>query len=154
MDLSMSDLGLLVPLAGFLGVLLAAAITISLSRGEGDPVARWRYRESRQEVPRYREPRHEVPVPEPVRRPPDALAARRMARLLIGIAIVVPILMLVAWIAQPGGIEPMFHEPPWYAAALPWACAAGYLFGLGWMIRIYRADPEPDDPTWRYRSEP
>ena len=48
----------------------------------------------------------------------------------------------------------MFNEAPWYEAALPWAAAAGYLFGLGWMIRIYRADPEPDEPTWRYRSEP
>lgn len=43
-------------------------------------------------------------------------------------------------------------EPPWYEVALPWAGAAGYLIGLGWMIRIYRADPEPDEPTWRYRT--
>ena len=23
-------------------------------------------------------------------------------------------------------------------------------FGLSWMVRIYRADPEPGEPTWRY----
>ncbi len=154
MDLLTGNLGLLVPLAGFLLLLLAAAITIRLSRGESEAVARWRYRERRHDVPRHREPRQEVPVPEQARPYAGPLAARRMARLLIGTAIVLPILTFFAWIAQPGFTGgPMFYEAPWYEAALPWAAAAGYLFGLGWMIRIYRADPEPDRGTWRYRSE-
>lgn len=143
MDLLTSNLGLLVPLAGLVGMLLGMAITVSLGRGEGDPVAPWR----------YREPRHEVLVPAPARRRSDALAARRIARLLIGVAILLPIVMLIAWIARPGGTGPMFYEPPWYEAALLLASAACYLFGLGWMIRIYRAEPEPDNRTWRYRSE-
>ena len=25
------------------------------------------------------------------------------------------------------------------------------VFGLGWMVRIYRANPEPDRRSWRYR---
>jgi hypothetical protein len=29
---------------------------------------------------------------------------------------------------------------------------AGMVIGFGWMIRIYRADPEPDQRSWRYRS--
>jgi hypothetical protein len=153
MDLLTSNLGLLVPLAGILAVLIAGAITIRTSRGEGEPVARWRYRESRHEAPRLHELREEMPVPEPARGRSDALAARRRARVLIGAALLMPILMLIAWIAQPGSFSPMFDEPPWFAAALPWAAAVVYLFGLGWMIRIYRADPEPDHRTWRYRSE-
>jgi hypothetical protein len=28
----------------------------------------------------------------------------------------------------------------------------GILGGLVWMIRIHRADPEPDQHAWRYRS--
>lgn len=27
----------------------------------------------------------------------------------------------------------------------------GLLFGLAWMWRILRADPEPDSRSWRYR---
>jgi hypothetical protein len=153
MGLSTGTLELLVPLAGILAVLIAAAITIRTSRGEGEPVARWRYRESRHEAPRPHQLREEMPVP-PARRRAHPRTARRMARLLIGAALLMPILMLIASIAQPGSFSPMFYEPPWFAAALPWVAAAVYLFGLGWMIRIYRADPEPDPQTWRYRSEP
>jgi hypothetical protein len=30
--------------------------------------------------------------------------------------------------------------------------AAGIIVGFAWMIRIYRADPEPDQRVWRYRE--
>ena len=30
--------------------------------------------------------------------------------------------------------------------------AAGILIGFTWMVRIYRADPEPDQRAWRYRE--
>ena len=29
---------------------------------------------------------------------------------------------------------------------------AGILIGFLWMVRIYRADPEPDQRAWRYRD--
>ena len=29
----------------------------------------------------------------------------------------------------------------------------GIIVGLVWMIRIYRADPEPDQHAWRYRAK-
>ena len=64
-------------------------------------------------------------------------------------------LMLFLWVGAPGGPTPMFEPSPifepWYVEALTWAGAAGYLVGLGWMIRIYRANPEPGERTWRYR---
>lgn len=82
---------------------------------------------------------------------PEVREARLIGRGLITVAVVLPFLVLIAWVMQPGGISPMY-EPPWYAAALPWAGVAGYLLGLGWMIRIYRANPERGERSWRYRS--
>jgi hypothetical protein len=80
----------------------------------------------------------------------DGLRGKAVARAMILFAVLLPLAILLAWIAQPAGPEPMFG-PPWYAVALPWAAAVGYLTGLCWMVRIYRADPEPDEPIWRYR---
>ena len=74
-----------------------------------------------------------------------------MARNLLAVAIAMPFFVLAELVIQPGCLCGMFYEPTWYEIALPWVGAFGYLFGLGWMIRIYRADPEPDEPTWRYR---
>jgi hypothetical protein len=82
----------------------------------------------------------------------DGLAGRAVAKHMIIFAVLLPVAILLAWVAQPGHFGPMFYEPPWYEVALPWAGAIGYLVGLGWMIRIYRADPEPEEPTWRYRG--
>jgi hypothetical protein len=82
----------------------------------------------------------------------DVRGARRMSRILLAVTIALPFVGLAALIAQPGGPSPMFDARPWYAHVLPWAGAIGYLIGLGWMIRIYRADPEPEEASWRYRS--
>ena len=35
---------------------------------------------------------------------------------------------------------------------LPFAAYAAQLIALAWMVRIYRADPEPDQDAWRYRA--
>lgn len=82
----------------------------------------------------------------------DVPAARRMARALLAVTLALPFIALVGVAMQPGGPSPMFDARPWYAHVLPWVGATAYVVGLGWMIRIYRADPEPDEPTWRYRS--
>jgi hypothetical protein len=135
-----SNLGTLVPLAGFVGVLVAAAVTIRVSRADDEAVARWRYR-----VPASIEgPRKPRPSTE------DALAGRMMARQLLAVAIALPFLVLIGWVMLPGSISGMY-DPAWYEEALPWAGALGYLIGLGWMIRIYRANPEAGKTTWRYR---
>jgi hypothetical protein len=52
---------------------------------------------------------------------------------------------------QPTYIGPMFETPPpdpWLTS-LPAFGALGYLVGLAWMIRIYRADPERHRSWWR-----
>ena len=61
------------------------------------------------------------------------------------IAISVTALLVVA---TPSfmGVQP---TPVW-AYALP---VLGVIVGLVWMIRIYRADPEPDQHAWRYRAK-
>jgi hypothetical protein len=54
------------------------------------------------------------------------------------------------YVARPGfmGGGP---PPEWEQASLA-VGACGILTGLIWMIRIYRADPEPDQRSWRYRE--
>jgi hypothetical protein len=74
---------------------------------------------------------------------------RRIARGLILLAVAYGIATLVFWIAQPAFMA-MFEA--WYAPLLPVVGIASYFLGLGWMIWIYRADPEPDARSWRYRD--
>ena len=48
--------------------------------------------------------------------------------------------------------DPMFLEPPVWAKVLTALAVVGVIVGLVWMVRIYRADPEPDQKAWRYRA--
>ena len=57
------------------------------------------------------------------------------------------------YVAAPAGIEPMFSGPGWPRAVLAGIGVVGILVGFAWMIRIYRADPEPDQRSWRYRQD-
>lgn len=72
------------------------------------------------------------------------------ARILILIALVAVVETLVLFVAAPGSIGPMF-VPDWHGWVQP-AGAVGVLVGLGWMLVLYRHDPEPDHGSWRYRS--
>jgi hypothetical protein len=54
------------------------------------------------------------------------------------------------WVVAPGLTSPMFGYH-FSVAVLPIAGFAGLIVGLVWMIRIYRASPEPDQQAWRYR---
>ena len=130
----------ILPIAGFIGLLVGVALIQRSMRPEDDPVARWRYRDVASD-----------PSPPPRSTKIDLAAARRMSRALLVAALAMPVVVVVLWIVEPGGLRG-FYQPPWYEVALPWVGAVGYLIGLGWMVRIYRADPEPDEPTWRYRS--
>lgn len=80
------------------------------------------------------------------------LQGRRTARQLILFAVVCGLADLFGFVALPGATQPMFGIEPWYAPALPLVGLASYFLGLGWMIRLYRADPEPDRRSWRYRD--
>jgi hypothetical protein len=84
---------------------------------------------------------------------------RATGRAMIALAIVaigVTVLLLVATPVYMGP-GPMFSEPPrlWFVPVdvlFPLTCIGGVAFGLAWMIRIHRGDPEPDQHAWRYRS--
>jgi hypothetical protein len=80
------------------------------------------------------------------------LRGRRIARQMIVLAVLPGLVMLFAWITQPGYIGPMFRVVPWFVPYIPFIGFLMYVLGLGWMVRIYRADPEPDRPSWRYRD--
>jgi hypothetical protein len=54
------------------------------------------------------------------------------------------------YVAAPRAFEPMFIGPGWDQTALLGIAVAGILIGFTWMVRIYRADPEPDQRAWRY----
>jgi cytochrome c biogenesis protein CcdA len=74
-----------------------------------------------------------------------------MARALIVLAVPYGFATLFGWLMQPGLMGPRFV--PWYALLLPVVAGlASYFLGLAWMVRIYRADPEPDSRSWRYRN--
>lgn len=61
-----------------------------------------------------------------------------------------------AVLAAPGSMGGGFGDGPQIfaipvGAALAVVSVFGVIIGLTWMIRIHRADPEPDQP-WRYRA--
>ena len=138
------NLRYIAPILGLAGVVIGSVIAFRRSRFDTESAARWRYREPVHEVIFVKENR-------PLWRW-DGLRGKAVARAMIVFAVLLPLAVLIALVAQPGHMGGgMFYETPWYEVALPWAGAVGYLIGLGWMIRIYRADPEPDEPIWRYR---
>ena len=82
----------------------------------------------------------------------DVREARELGRLMIGWVLMVPILAVFLWFAQPGFMGGGWAEP-WYVTVLPWAAWAVYLIGLAWMIRIHRnSHLEPETSSWRYRD--
>ena len=79
--------------------------------------------------------------------------ARHLIRTELAFAVVVPIVAGFLFIAAPGGPTPMFSgRPPLIETLVPWAGVAVYIFGLTWMIRLSRPDPEAGERSWRYRD--
>jgi len=66
-------------------------------------------------------------------------------------AIVPAILTAALFMTAPNTIGPMFVEPPdpLVLTTIIGAGILGYVLGLAWMIRIYRADPEAHASFWR-----
>jgi uncharacterized protein YjeT (DUF2065 family) len=84
-----------------------------------------------------------------------------IGRLLLAVAVGVVLVEGFVYVAAPKstGVEPVFGNP---AGSVDGGVPAGLLtlavaivlvvVGLVWMIRIHRADPEPDQRNWRYRE--
>jgi len=80
------------------------------------------------------------------------LRGREIARLMIVMAIVVPVMLGVIVVSPPAMIGPLYSEDlnPLVAIVVGGGIL-GYLIGLAAMIRICRADPEAHDSFWRSR---
>lgn len=80
------------------------------------------------------------------------LRGRRQAQLILMIAVAIDLVMVLLFVAQPTYIGPMSLEPPPFLWWLIPAVGIGVnLLGLAWLIRIYRADPEGGQSSWRLR---
>ena len=76
---------------------------------------------------------------------------REIAGQMIALAVLLDVMVLFLWVAMPGyggGFGPV---DPWPSMAPLVAGLLMHAFGLVWMVRIYRADAEPVQDTWRYR---
>jgi hypothetical protein len=78
--------------------------------------------------------------------------ARRLARVELAVAFGVSLFAGFLWVASPGMGGGFYLEPPLLVRLIPWVWIIGVVVGIVWMIRIYRADPEPVETTWRYRD--
>ena len=81
---------------------------------------------------------------------------RTLARFELAVAFASPVVALLLWIAAPARPSGMRLESgPWLHDVGPDAVVAagiaGVILGLVVMVRIYRADPEPGERTWRYK---
>ena len=75
-------------------------------------------------------------------------ARRELAKAIVLASAMLAGLTMFMHVVAPGYMGPK-PEPGW-ADHIPIAAVLGQLVGLAWMVRIYRADPEPDQHAWRY----
>jgi hypothetical protein len=73
-----------------------------------------------------------------------ARSGRRAARNMILSVVMVVGFAGFLWIAAPNPIGGFGVRPTPWSLILPAAGLLGIVIGLVWMIRIYRANPEPD----------
>lgn len=77
-----------------------------------------------------------------------------IGRAMIWLAVIaIAVAALVTLLPPQGLTTPMDLEPPVWSKVLTALAVVGVVVGLVWMVRIYRADPEPDQAAWRYRAK-
>ena len=74
-----------------------------------------------------------------------------MIALGVVVGVVIPGLLILTAPGTMGG-GPAEGTPVWPTAFYGLG-VAGVIVGLVWMVRIHRADPEPDQHAWRYRAK-
>ena len=75
---------------------------------------------------------------------------RELARVELTVAVAVVVGTAFAFVAAPG--HPGGGPPEWATETSLIVALLGLIVGFAWMIRIYRADLEPDANIWRYRD--
>ena len=73
---------------------------------------------------------------------------RLLARQMFGLALFAIFLASFLFVAAPNFIGGMASGPDPGVTALG---ISGLIVGFAWMVRILRADPDPDAKAWRYR---
>jgi hypothetical protein len=81
-----------------------------------------------------------------------ALRGRRLARLMFVPAVMALAVPAFFFIAAPNFTGMSLQEAGALDVALPFVGVAGLVVGFIWMVRIFRADPEPKTKGWRYRD--
>ena len=76
-----------------------------------------------------------------------ARRGRASARSLFAAVLILLAFVAFLFLNMPNTFGPYLIE--WIAPGLG---ILGILVGLAWMIRILRADPEPNSSAWRYRD--
>jgi hypothetical protein len=86
----------------------------------------------------------------------DGQRGRRIGRALLAVALLAIAVDWFLFIAAPGFMEPMFiprfHR--WLGRGILLLGVVGQVGGCVWMLRIHRANPEPDQHAWRYQRFP
>jgi hypothetical protein len=72
------------------------------------------------------------------------------AEVMIGVA--VSFLTWFLFIASPGCLCGMIHEPPLIERLTPWVAVVGPIVGLVWMFWLSRPMVEAGERDWRYRD--
>jgi hypothetical protein len=139
--------GVVTSLAGVAGVVVGLTWMIRIYRSDPEPDQHaWRYRQRRR-------PSSAGDRPSMTR----GQRGREIGRGLIALAIYAIGLAAFLVITSPAGSSPMMGYGPRVGpvpvdALLLLVGITGIVGGLVWMIRIHRADPEPDQHAWRYRA--
>jgi protein-S-isoprenylcysteine O-methyltransferase Ste14 len=81
-----------------------------------------------------------------------ARRGREIARGLVTAVLVLLAFVACLFLSMPNTMGGGFFEPSLTEWILPGLGVLGILLGLAWMVRIFRADPEPDSSAWRYRE--
>jgi hypothetical protein len=80
-----------------------------------------------------------------------ARRGRASARALFTAVLILLAFVAFLFLSLPHTFHPYF-EPGLMEWIAPGIGILGILVGLAWMVRILRADPEPDSSAWRYRD--
>jgi protein-S-isoprenylcysteine O-methyltransferase Ste14 len=81
-----------------------------------------------------------------------AQRGREIARALVAAVLVLLAFVAILFLNLPNTMGGPFFEPSLTEWIVPGLGVLGILVGLAWMVRIIRADPEPDSSAWRYRE--
>jgi protein-S-isoprenylcysteine O-methyltransferase Ste14 len=81
-----------------------------------------------------------------------ARRGREIARGLVTAVLVLVAAVALLFLNMPNPMGGPFFESSLTEWIVPGLGVLGILVGLAWMVRILRAEPEPDSSAWRYRE--